>query len=159
MNEFSDQILQPGPLGFKENLDLVTVKSKIKEVMRLVSYIKIAKRDKLKTRFFETKMYDDLFTTEEVKDLIENVPNYWIDPAKCTACTICAKRSPVDAIEGDKGIIHVIDQQKCIKCGTRYNACPDKFKALQRLVNMQISVPLPFDARQKIRKVENVKGI
>jgi NADH:ubiquinone oxidoreductase subunit F (NADH-binding)/(2Fe-2S) ferredoxin len=38
---------------------------------------------------------------------------YYIDPEKCKACMMCVKRCPVDAIDGAKKTIHVIDQEKC----------------------------------------------
>ncbi len=42
----------------------------------------------------------------------------------CNGCTRCAKACPQDAIVGEKKEVHVIDQDKCIKCG----ACVDKCK-------------------------------
>ncbi|MPW24832.1 NADH-quinone oxidoreductase subunit NuoF [Alkalibaculum sp. M08DMB] len=42
----------------------------------------------------------------------------------CKACGICKKKCPVDAITGEKKVIHNIDQQKCIKCGACIEACP-----------------------------------
>lgn len=48
---------------------------------------------------------------------------YEIIPDKCTGCTVCAKKCPVDAISGDRKQPHVIDQDICIKCGDCYNRC------------------------------------
>lgn len=42
---------------------------------------------------------------------------------KCSGCTLCAKKCPVDAIDGNKKEVHTIDQEKCIKCGHCYTAC------------------------------------
>ena len=44
--------------------------------------------------------------------------SYYIDPAKCKACMICARKCPADAIDGGKNMIHIVDQDKCTKCGT-----------------------------------------
>jgi len=55
---------------------------------------------------------------------------YVIDPQKCKACTICAKNCPVDCISGERGVIHEIRQDECIKCGTCYAKCP--FGAIDR---------------------------
>jgi len=41
----------------------------------------------------------------------------------CTACGICRKECPTDAIAGEKKKIHVLDQEKCIRCGVCYDAC------------------------------------
>lgn len=147
MNEFSTQIRELGPLGYSENLSFEEIKSRISEIMKLIPYIKIEKREKLKTRYPDTNLYNNLFTIEEVKELIENAPSYWIDPEKCSACTICAKVCPVDAIEGDKGVKHVIDQSKCIKCGTCYKSCPPKFSAIKKFVREAVPSPPPLKER------------
>jgi NADH:ubiquinone oxidoreductase subunit F (NADH-binding)/(2Fe-2S) ferredoxin/Pyruvate/2-oxoacid:ferredoxin oxidoreductase delta subunit len=58
---------------------------------------------------------------------------YYILPEKCQACLICARECPVQAIKGNKGIVHVIDQAKCTKCGTCFEVCPSRFNAVTKL--------------------------
>ncbi len=58
----------------------------------------------------------------------KNLLTYEIDPDKCTGCTICARKCPVNAISGEKKQAHVIDQNICIKCGDCYLRC--KFDAI-----------------------------
>ena len=41
-----------------------------------------------------------------------------IDPELCRGCTLCAKKCPVNAISGEKGKTHHIDQTICTTCGT-----------------------------------------
>ena len=53
---------------------------------------------------------------------------YTIDPEKCTGCTVCAKKCPVQAIDGEKKKPHAIRQTDCIKCGDCYSRC--KFDAI-----------------------------
>ena len=55
---------------------------------------------------------------------------YVIDPAKCTGCTLCARRCPVSCIAGKVKEPHVIDQSKCIKCGACMDNC--KFSAISK---------------------------
>jgi len=47
---------------------------------------------------------------------------------RCTGCTLCVKPCPTEAISGEKKQKHLIDQSKCIKCGTCVDAC--KFDAI-----------------------------
>ncbi|MDI6852419.1 MAG: NADH-ubiquinone oxidoreductase-F iron-sulfur binding region domain-containing protein [Deltaproteobacteria bacterium] len=46
----------------------------------------------------------------------------------CTGCQLCRLRCPAEAIAGAKKEVHRIIQDKCIKCGTCYDAC--KFDAI-----------------------------
>ena len=51
-----------------------------------------------------------------------------IDPAKCTGCTVCARKCPVECISGTRKEPHVIDQSACIKCKQCVSSC--KFGAI-----------------------------
>jgi len=53
-----------------------------------------------------------------------------IDPELCKGCSKCARMCPVDAIDGEIKKPFVIDQSKCIKCGTCLDGC--KFNAIKR---------------------------
>ncbi|MCX7991350.1 MAG: 4Fe-4S binding protein [Proteobacteria bacterium] len=74
-----------------------------------------------------------------------------MDPEKCSACTLCAQRCPVDAIDGGKNKIHIIDQEKCIKCGNCLLVCPTKFSAVQKLTGKPVPPPIPEEKRIKVR--------
>lgn len=41
----------------------------------------------------------------------------------CIGCTVCAKACPTDAIAGERKQLHVIDPDKCIKCGKCFTVC------------------------------------
>jgi len=71
------------------------------------------------------------------KDLI----SYYILPDKCEGCMICAKNCPVQAIEGSKRMVHVIDQHKCTKCGSCLDVCPSKFSAVVKVTGKSLDIP------------------
>ena len=58
------------------------------------------------------------------KDLV----HYQIISDKCIGCTVCARKCPVNCIEGERKKPHTIDQDKCIKCGACFEGC--KFDAI-----------------------------
>ncbi|MDH4189239.1 MAG: NADH-quinone oxidoreductase subunit NuoF [Betaproteobacteria bacterium] len=82
------------------------------------------------------------------KDLV----SYYIDPQACAACLLCMKRCTSEAISGARDRIHVIDQQKCNKCGTCFDVCPSKFDAVVRLTGERVPEPVPDALRVVVRK-------
>jgi len=152
VDAFSAKVRKLGPLGKAEKIDEDQLKSKLAEVRKLVPYIKIAKRKKLESRLGNEKEYEGLFTADEIDQLLSEAVSYYIDPAKCQACMICAKRCPVEAITGGKNLIHVIDQGTCIKCGTCFEVCPPRFGAVTKLSGEPVPPPIPEEKRKIVRK-------
>ncbi len=145
---FTRKIKELGPFAQGEGIDKEELKQKLNEVVKLIPYIKVEKKEKLSKTFETIQEYENLYSDEEIKELLTNVVSYYIDPEKCQACGICRRRCPVDAIIGEKKVIHVIDQDKCIRCGTCYEACPPKFKAIMRLEGEPVPEPLPEEKRK-----------
>ena len=110
-----------------------------------------AKREKLAQRLEREEDYDTFYTPDEIETLLTDLPSYHIDPAKCQACMICSKRCPVDAIDGAKNRIHVIDQDRCIKCGTCLTACPSRFGAVTKIEGEQVPAP-PSEAERTLQR-------
>jgi len=77
---------------------------------------------------------------------------YYIDPSKCQACMICARKCPVEAIDGGKKKIHIVDQEKCTSCGTCLEVCPPRFNAVIKLSGQEIPDPLPEEERMITKK-------
>ena len=60
----------------------------------------------------------------------EALATYKIIPEKCKGCSLCARKCPVEAIEGEIKKPFVIDPDKCIKCGACVSSC--KFAAITK---------------------------
>jgi coenzyme F420-reducing hydrogenase delta subunit/NAD-dependent dihydropyrimidine dehydrogenase PreA subunit len=157
INDFSKTIKELGPLGTSENISKDELTSRLNEVINLIPYIKIVKRDKLESRLKNEEEYDGLFTTDEIDTLFRDVVSYYIDPDKCQACMICLRKCPVEAIAGGKKQIHVIDQKKCIKCGTCLDACPSRFGAVRKIFGGPVPAPVPVEGRTIDRKSKKAR--
>jgi len=59
---------------------------------------------------------------------------YYILPDKCErSCDACVGTCTVEAISSNKKRIKVVDQEKCVKCGTCLTACPPQYNAVIKL--------------------------
>ena len=65
---------------------------------------------------------------------------------------ICFRKCPVDAIDGAKKTIHIIDQEKCTKCGTCFDVCPSRFSAVVKISGAPVPPPIPEEERTITRK-------
>ncbi|MCK5653804.1 MAG: 4Fe-4S binding protein, partial [Dehalococcoidia bacterium] len=72
---------------------------------------------------------------------------------RCQACLLCLRECPVGAITGGKNLVHVIDQDKCTKCGTCLEVCPPRFAAVLILSGEPVPAAPPQGT-----KVERTKG-
>ena len=152
MSDFARKVRELGPLGYGESLDENVLKARLMEMTALVPYIKVHTNEKLGKRLLEPSEYDKFFTQDEVDKLINEAPAYYIDPQKCQACMICARRCPAEAIISNKGEIHIINQEECIKCGTCFDVCPPRFGAVTKIVGLPVPLPPPEGQRAVIRK-------
>ena len=101
---------------------------------------------------YEAHIHDRRCPALSCKDLIA----YYIDPDKCTACLLCLKRCPDDAIDGAKGKIHIIDQDRCTNCGTCFDVCPPRYGAVKKLSGEPVPDPIP-EARRTVVKQPKAK--
>jgi len=83
--------------------------------------------------------------------LCKDLVSYYINPNKCRACMICFKKCPVDAIDGEKNKVHVVDQSRCVKCGMCFDVCPPRFSAVKRISGEPVPSP-PLEGERILRR-------
>ena len=163
MSGFAKELKELGPMGQSEGLDSDIVTASFQTLSAMVPQLKLLVREKLKVKEKTEAAYEKLYASEGVGRVLDHflsdpastfdgLPAYYIDPDKCKACLICARKCPVEAIDGAKKTIHVIDQDRCTHCGTCYYACPDKFGAIRKMTDEPIPAPLPEDQRAVVKK-------
>lgn len=157
-NDFIKKIKELGALGSSEGKAPNELKSRLAEIRKLVPYIKRVKNEKLSSRLANPEEYDQLFTRSEIDRLFNEVVSYYIDPDKCQACMICARRCPEEAIMGAKNQVHVIDQAKCIRCETCFEVCPPRFGAVKKISGEPVPLPLAEEERTIVRMGKEKAG-
>ena len=66
--------------------------------------------------------------------MCQELITYYILPEKCErSCDACIGSCTVEAITSNEKRIKVIDQEKCVKCGTCLEACPPQYNAIVKL--------------------------
>ena len=78
-------------------------------------------------RYFRDEYVAHIVDKKCPAGVCKNLISYKITDA-CKGCTLCARNCPAKAISGAVKEKHVIDQNKCIKCGVCMDNC--KFKAI-----------------------------
>ncbi len=78
-------------------------------------------------RYFRNEYEDHIFNKKCTAGSCKALITFNITD-NCKGCTLCKKNCPVDAITGEVKEKHVIDHDKCIKCGKCIDSC--KFEAI-----------------------------
>jgi NADP-reducing hydrogenase subunit HndC len=60
----------------------------------------------------------------------KNLITFEIDPERCKVCGLCEKNCPANAVYKDDEGIYTIRQEDCIRCGSCFSVCPEKFSAV-----------------------------
>jgi NADH-quinone oxidoreductase subunit F len=85
-------------------------------------------------RYFKNEYLEHIETGKCPALMCRHLIAYYILPEKCErSCDVCVGSCTVEAISPNKKRVKVIDQEKCVKCGTCLGACPSKYSAIVKL--------------------------
>jgi len=111
--------------GREEDIDLlISLSDTIKEAS-LCGLGKTAPNPVMTTlKYFRDEYMEHIVDNKCPAGVCKNLTSYSIDRDTCIGCSACARKCPVNAIEGELKKPHIIDSDKCIKCGTCFTVCP-----------------------------------
>ena len=111
--------------GREEDIDLlISLSDTIKEAS-LCGLGKTAPNPVMTTlKYFRDEYMEHIVDKRCPAGVCKNLTSYSIDRDTCIGCSACARKCPVNAIEGELKKPHVIHSDKCIKCGTCFTVCP-----------------------------------
>jgi F420-non-reducing hydrogenase iron-sulfur subunit len=72
-DDFSKQVKSLGPLGESEGLDVNQLRFKLESVRRLVPYIKLVERERLRAPAKSKEVYDQFFNSDDVNRLFDEL--------------------------------------------------------------------------------------
>lgn len=70
VTDFTEKLKEMGPLGTGEGINKSGLKIKLEAIRKILPYIKLVERERLRVRFETEKEYDDFFSSEETDRII-----------------------------------------------------------------------------------------
>ena len=71
VTDFTSRLKQLGPLGKGEGLDTDALKLKLNAVRKLLPYIKLVEREKIRVRFENKEQYEEFFASKSLNELFD----------------------------------------------------------------------------------------
>ena len=73
VTDFTARLKQLGPLGTGEGMDQKALNLKLEAIRKLLPYIKLVEREKLRARFDDKAKYEEFFASDELKALFNEL--------------------------------------------------------------------------------------
>ena len=73
VTDFTGRLKELGPLGAGEGMDRNTLKLKLEAIRKLLPYVKLVEREKLRVRFESKKEYEEFFAGEQLNSLLKEL--------------------------------------------------------------------------------------
>ena len=73
VTDFTDRLKKLGPLGTGEGMDQSALKLKLEAIRKLLPYVKLVEREKLRVRFESKKEYEEFFAGEQLNSLLKEL--------------------------------------------------------------------------------------
>ncbi len=73
VTDFTGRLKELGPLGAGEGVDQNTLKLKLEAIRKLLPYVKLVEREKLRVRFESKKEYEEFFASDALNSLFKEL--------------------------------------------------------------------------------------
>jgi coenzyme F420-reducing hydrogenase delta subunit len=73
MNDFSKKLRELGPIGSGEGIDPATLSFKLEAITKLIPYIRLVERERLRIRCRTAEEYEEYFASEEMNRLFQEL--------------------------------------------------------------------------------------
>jgi len=92
MNEFGNKVKELGPLGQSEGLTLDEIKSRIEALEKLIPYIKLVERERLRAPVRKEEVYEKFYASDEFNKLFSELI---IDKLAVSQITSLLEKNPL----------------------------------------------------------------
>lgn len=99
VTDFTKKLTELGPLGKGDGIDTKVLKLKLGAVKKLLPYLKLVEREKLRVRFATEEAYDTFFNSDEVNGLLRELI---VDKLAISQITTLLEENPLSTREISK---------------------------------------------------------
>lgn len=118
MNDFGRKLKQIGPLGKGEGMEESTLKLKMEALTKLVPYIKLVERERLRVRFGTEEEYTNYFASDDLKKIFNEL---LVDKLSVSQMLLLLREKPQTSVEISAALGFIpSDVSRYLKSSTRH---------------------------------------